>query len=59
MLEVNATLIDVWQQAFGGRNPRLLGELKQLHTRYLAAYLAEPATPRRRSAARVPAPRAK
>lgn len=59
MLEVNATLIDVWQQAFGGRNARLLGELKQLHTRYLAAYLAEPTTPKRRSAARVPAPRAK
>ena len=59
MLEVNATLIDVWQQAFGGRSARLLGELKQLHTRYLAAYLAEPATPKRRSAARVPAPRAK
>ena len=59
MLEVNATLIDVWQQAFGGRNARLLGELKQLHTRYLAPYLSEPATPKRRSAARVPAPRAK
>jgi AcrR family transcriptional regulator len=59
MLEVNATLIDVWQQAFGGRNSRLLGELKQLHTRYLAPYLAEPATPKRRSAARVPASRAK
>ena len=59
MLEVNATLIDVWQQAFGGRNTRLLGELKQLHTRYLAAYLAEPAAPKRRSVARVPAPRAK
>jgi AcrR family transcriptional regulator len=59
MLEVNATLIDVWQQAFGGRNARLLGELKQLHTRYLAPYLSGPATPKRRSAAQVPAPRAK
>jgi AcrR family transcriptional regulator len=59
MLEANATLIDVWQQAFGGRNARLLGELKQLHTRYLSPYLAEPAAPKRRSAARVPAPRAK
>jgi AcrR family transcriptional regulator len=59
VLEVNLTLIDVWQQAFGGRNARLLGELKQLHTRYLAAYLAEPATPKRRSAARAPASRAK
>jgi hypothetical protein len=59
MLEVNAALIDVWQQAYGGRNPRLLGELKQLHTRYLAAYLTEPATPKRRSTARVPGPRAK
>lgn len=59
VLEVNATLIDVWQQAFGGRNPRLLGELKQLHRRYLAPYLPEPATAKRRSAARVPAARAK
>jgi AcrR family transcriptional regulator len=59
MLEVNAALIDVWQQAFGGRNARLLGELKQLHTRYLAAYLPDPATPKRRGAARAPAPRAK
>lgn len=59
VLEVNATLIDVWQQAFGGRNTRLLGELKQLHSRYLAAYLPEPATPKRRRAARPPAPRAK
>ena len=55
LLETNATLIDVWQQAFAGRNERLLDELKQLLTRYLAAYLPEPATPRRaaaRSAAR-------
>jgi AcrR family transcriptional regulator len=59
MLEVNATLIDVWQQAFGGRNGRLLGELKQLHSRYLAPYLPEPATPGRRRAGRVPATRAK
>jgi AcrR family transcriptional regulator len=59
MLEVNATLIDVWQQAFGGRNGRLLDELKQLHCRYLAPYLREPATPKRRSAARAPLPRAK
>jgi AcrR family transcriptional regulator len=59
MLEVNASLIDVWQQAFGGRNARLLGELKQLHCRYLAAYLPEPATPKRRSVARVPTARAK
>jgi hypothetical protein len=56
---VNATLIDVWQQAFGGRNGRLLGELKQLHSRYLAPYLPEPATPGRRRAGRVPATRAK
>lgn len=47
VLEVNAALIDVWQQAFGGRNARLLTELKQLHTRYLAAYLPEPAAPQR------------
>ena len=59
VLEVNATLIDVWQQAFGGRNPRLLGELKQLHTRYLAPYLPEPATPKRRASARAPAARSK
>jgi hypothetical protein len=59
MLEVNATLIDVWQQAFGGRNGRVLDELKQLHSRYLAPYLREPATPKRRSAARAPLPRAK
>ena len=59
VLEVNASLIDVWQQAFGGRNARLLGELKQLHCRYLAAYLPEPATPKRRSVARVPTARAK
>ena len=59
MLEVNAALIDVWQQAFGGRNSRLLGELKQLHSRYLAAYLPEPAPPRRRGAARAPSSRSK
>jgi len=59
VLEVNATLIDVWQQAFGGRNTRLLSELKQLHSRYLAAYLPEPATPKRRSAARTPSARPK
>ena len=59
MLEVNATLIDVWQQAFGGRNGRLLGELKQLHRRYLAAYLPEPATPKRRAAAGAPSARSK
>lgn len=59
VLEVNATLIDVWQQAFGGRNARLLGELKQLHSRYLAAYLPEPATPKRRRAAQAPAARSK
>jgi len=59
VLEVNATLIDVWQQAFGGRNARLLGELKQLHSRYLAAYLPEPAAPKRRRAAQPPAARTK
>lgn len=59
VLEVNATLIDVWQQAFGGRNARLLGELKQLHTRYLAPYLPEPATSRRNAAARAPSTRSK
>ena len=59
MLEVNATLIDVWQQAFGGRNGRLLDELKQLHSRYLAPYLPEPATPKRRAAARAPSARSK
>jgi len=59
VLEVNATLIDVWQQAFGGRNGRLLGELKQLHRRYLAAYLPKPATPKRRAAARAPSTRSK
>jgi len=52
VLEVNATLIDVWQQAFGGRNARLLGELKQLHRRYLTPYLPEPAAPKRRRTAR-------
>ena len=59
VLEVNATLIDVWQQAFGGRNTRLLGELKQLHCRYLAPYLPEPATPKRRAGTRVPPSRSK
>ena len=59
VLEVNATLIDVWQQAFGGRNTRLLDELKQLHTRYLSAYLPEPAAPKRRRAARASAAPAK
>jgi AcrR family transcriptional regulator len=52
MLEVNATLTDVWQQAFGGRNAQLLGELKQLHRRYLAAYLPVPAPPPRHRKAR-------
>ena len=41
----------LWQQAFGGRNARLLRELKQLHRRYLAAYLPEPAMPKRRAVA--------
>jgi AcrR family transcriptional regulator len=59
MLEVNASLIDVWQQAFAGRNARLLGELKQLHSRYLAAYLPEPAQPKRRATARSTAGRTK
>ena len=59
VLETNATLIDVWQQAFAGRNGRLLGELKQLLTRYLAAYLPDPAAPKRRAAARSPASRTK
>jgi AcrR family transcriptional regulator len=59
MLEVNATLIDVWQQAFGGRNARLLGELKRLHSRYLAAYLPEPASPKRRAAVRASSARTK
>jgi AcrR family transcriptional regulator len=59
VLEVNAALIDVWQQAFGGRNGRLLRELKQLHSRYLAAYLPEPGPPGRRGAARAPSPRSK
>jgi AcrR family transcriptional regulator len=60
VLEVNAALTDVWQQAFGGRNARLLGELKKLHSRYLAAYLPEPARPKqRRAAARIPTPRSK
>jgi len=59
MLEVNAALIDVWQQAFDGRNGRLLGELKQLHSRYLAPYLREPAAPKRRRKVQVPAARTK
>jgi len=59
MLEVNVALIDVWQQAFGGRNARLLGELKQLHRRYLAAYLPEPATPQRRRRPEAPLARTK
>jgi len=59
VLEVNATLIDVWQQAFGGRNGRLLRELKRLHSRYLAAYLPEPAPPQRRGAARAPSARSR
>ena len=59
VLEANATLIDVWQQAFGGRNTRLLGELKQLLGRYLAAYLPEPAAPKRRGPARARSARSK
>jgi AcrR family transcriptional regulator len=59
VLEVNATLIDVWQQAFGGRSARLLGELKRLHSRYLAAYLPEPAPPKRRAAVRASSARTK
>jgi len=59
MLEVNATLTDVWQQAFGGRSPLLLRELKRLHTRYLAPYLpeAEAPAPRERPKAPVSRPR--
>jgi AcrR family transcriptional regulator len=41
VLEVNAAVIDIWQQGFGGREARLLQELKQLHGRYLAPYLLE------------------
>lgn len=44
VLEANSTLIDVWQMAFGGRNPALLAEVKQLLRRYLAPYLPAPAT---------------
>lgn len=52
VLEANATLIDVWQQAFGGRNARLLGEVKQLLRSYLAAYLPSPAAAKRRGPTR-------
>jgi AcrR family transcriptional regulator len=59
VLEVNATLTDVWQQAFGGRNHRLLRELKQLHTRYLAPYLPEVEVQAPRKRGRAAAPRAR
>lgn len=41
-LEVNSTLMDIWQMAYGGRNPALLAELKQLLSRYLAPHLPAP-----------------
>lgn len=59
VLEVNATLTDVWQQAFGGRNAQLLRELKRLHTRYLAPYLPEAAPQAPQGRSRTPAPRSR
>ena len=49
VIEVNVALIDLWHIGSGGKDGRILDELKQLHRAYLGRYLPVPArSPARR-----------
>lgn len=43
VIEVNVALIDLWHSGSGGKDVRILDELKQLHRAYLGRYLPAPA----------------
>lgn len=51
VIEVNVALIDLWHIGSGGRDRRILDELKRLHRAYLGPYLPAPARSPARSRA--------